>query len=437
MKKNLYIYIFTAIIFICLNASSAFSAPLSHQLRSAIDALECVKINTAQIDNAVLAAYELFRPKLNLAPINLTAEMRFKGFDASKLKKFAERLEKTPSKADTDAARTIIAAAYAVNELAGVSFLLSEDIFMSGYSASAAAFSLAARINRTNNASLINEAAKERIRKLAFNISKGFIGLLTPHMPQRVSQFMPVCLWIAGDICARSLGISSSASFNSGIRAASIKTAGRVVMAFTPEIGFYARTQRLIDELGDAALNSKLAPLTPEKSAIITTEINKIKKQAQKISQISANERNAAGVTQKISELAAVFSAIEPTKISSGLAAAGGALTAGAYIHSFYGPLKKHNDLIYDIHNLFKILKNSSYTQPQSTSATSFAISETAMKAIEAKNARLSSLLKRYAEANFELAELSNNSSGQKEFFLKLKELEKIDYEIGVLSLSK
>lgn len=424
------------IVFLAVLAAvwPAFAAQHSAELRSAIESLAGVRMDTAKIDNAVLAAYDFFRPKLGLAPIELSAHMRFKGFDVSRLVRFADILDKTPTQANRDAARVIVIAARAVNELAAVSFNLSDDVFIAGYAASNGIISMAARFWRVNPAYVADGAVKEKVRKLAFSVTKGFIGLLSSYLPPRVSRFMPVCLWVSGDVCARSLGIASPVSL--GVRDASIKTAGRIVMAFTPEIGFYARAQRMIDELGDAALGTRLPPPGVDKIAAVERELSRIKAQAEAIRAIAAKERTAAVVTQTFTELTALLSFADPTKITAGLAAGGGAVAAGVYLHAFYAPMKKYASLTGDMGRILGSLQSKDAPAAQGPDE-SFAPDPAAVAAMAAKQKKISELIKRYKEASFELAELGDNSSGQKEFFEKLKELERIDYQLGVLSQSK
>lgn len=434
MKNNVLFKLAFIFLLVFIQSGSVSAASPSAELRASIDSLAGVKMNTAQLDNAVLCAYEVFRPKLGLAPVNLSAEMRFKGFDVSKLVKFADELDKSPTRANRDAASALIAAARAANELAGVSYLLSDDVFIAGYAASSGAFSLAMKFGRVTPASLMNPAAKEKVRKLAFNVTRGTIGLLASYLPERVSKFMPVCLWITGDVCARSLGLASSVNW--GVRDASIKTAGRIVMAFTPEIGFYARAQRMIDELGDAALNSKLPALNPGKKSAIDKEIQKIKDQVEKIRSLASKERTAALLTRTLAELSSLFAAVDPTKITAGLAAGSGALSAGVYFHAFYAPLKKYNGLTEDMRRILNSLREDGVQLAPAAEET-FTPDPAVELAIAQKQRKIAELIKRYTEASFELAELADNSSGQKEFFLKMKELEQLDYQIGVLSLSK
>ena len=432
MKKLLMLIFAFALLF--QSQFSAFAASPVKELRQAIASLSYINVETAKLDNVALQAYEYVRVKINLPPIETSATMRFKGYDVSKLEQFADSLEKSPTAVKIEAANSVIAAIGAIKEIHNFSFLLSEEVFATGYQASLSAFSFALKFSRIGQNAPLTPALKAKICQISLNIVTRLINTLSTHLPPDVSRFIPVCLWVGNEICARSLGLSTP-SPETGVRSFTVLTIGRISMAFTHGIGFFPRTQRLIDGLGDAAQNSRIAAFNADKKAKIDGELNRIKAQAAKIRRISSNERQAAGLSRNLSELLALVSVLDPTKISAGASAAAGTISAGAYVHSFYAPLKKHCDLSRDIENLLKVF----YGEPAAPNdaSESFEVDESIKLALAEKEKKIKALLAQYKEACAELEELSNTSSGQKEFFLKLKEVERLDYEIGKLSVSK
>lgn len=412
----------------------AFPSSTAKELREAIGSISSVTMDTARLDNVALEAYEVFRQKMNFPPIEASAAMKFKGYDVSRLAEFANSLEKSPSREKEETAGTLIFAIGAIRQIHEASYGLSEEIFATGYQASASAFSFSAKLNRAAQNVPVGPALKTKICASAFGVIKGSINFISSYLPPEISRYVPICMWVGNELCSRSLGLPVSAP-QTGARSFMVLTIGRVAFAFTKGIGFFPRTQRLVDDLGRAANGGGLPALTSAKKAFVEGELRKITAQSEKARQISANERKAAGLSQDLSELAGLVAAADPTRISGAAACAAGAISAGAYIHSFFGPLKKYNGLSGDMENILKsICETPDYAvgPPQP-----FEIGEEKKREIEEKRKRIKILMAEYVSACAELGEMSGGSGSQKEFFEKLKQVERLDYEIARLSLAK
>lgn len=413
--------------------SSAFAAP-AKELRQAIETLSYASVQTASFDGVLVEAYKFVQKKFNLPPVEPGATMRFKGYDVSKLVRFAEMVEKNSSPAVDGAAKTVIEAIKAIREIHESSYAVSEDVFSAAYMASESAIGFAKKINSLADGVPVGPELRAKIISAAANVVRGTVNVAVSYLPPEVAKDVPVYMQVCNEICARLFGVPGPSPLV-GAYDAMVRTVGRVVMSFTHGIGFFPRTQKTIDRLGDAALNSAVGPLTPERKARLDGHIKKVKAQVEKARQIFATERRTSALSKDLAGLAGLLSALDPTKVTAVIAAAAGGVSAGSCLYSLYSPLKKHSDLVLDMGDIVTICCGD--TVEASPARDTLELDAAAKSAIEEKQKKMKALLSQYVTACRELAELHEQSSGQKEFFLKLKEVEKLDYEISRLSLSK
>lgn len=207
-----------------------------------------------------------------------------------------------------------------------------------------------------------------------------------------------------------------------------------MALALARDVGFVPRSQRILDDLARAALESRLPAPTPERRAALAAHLSRVRGEVARVRSIAGNERRAAALTKNLADLAALVATVDPSKASGIAACAAGSLSAGAVLHALFAPIAKFNALFSDAGGLVAILAGGS-APPRPTADP--ALDAARRRAAEERQKRIMALMARYAAACAELGELAQESSGQREFFLKLKEIDRLDSEIARLTYAR
>ena len=405
----------------------------ANELRKAIDELESLHIDVAKLNNVAVKAYRLLQERIDLPSLDNLPTLRVEGYDVTNLRAFLSDLESAPTPAKRESAAALVFALNLIRDIRASVYPLSDASAATGYQAGLSAFSFSMRANRVTELIPGSYEMKSQISRCAGRITRSTVRLLSRYLPEEAARYVPICLWIGSTICECALGLPVSVQ-NGGVRLMMVKTISRLAFMRLDRFGFIPRTQHLLDELAAAAQSGRLYWVDSELRGRMSSSFSTLQAQIERICEISLQERMASYLIRSLGDLSTLLMPFDPTRVSGVAAGAAGLLSAGATAHSLFGPLQKFAVLPGDLDNLLAPLYGWA-GQPVSSDVP--ALSDEAEEAIAAKEARLKSLLERYAEACQEFESLYLSTGNQREFFLKIKELEQLDYEIAVLTYSR